>query len=123
MELKIKGIRDQGKKDERLFIEVMADCNLGDFIVYDETFDANGNKSNIWPHMYCFDNRPVKKGEYVSLRVHTGNDHVGTLDDNETTCYYLYWGFDDSVQIFNKDGDVVHLVKRSTEVTYKIASK
>ena len=123
MELKIKAIRDRGEKDERLFIEVMEDCSLGDFIVYDETFDANGNKSNLWPHMYRFDRRSVKKGEFISLRVHTGNDYVGTLDDKQTTCYYLYWGFDDSFQVFNKDGDIVHLVKISSETTCKIASK
>lgn len=116
MELKIVGIRDRGEKDERLFIEVVADCNLGDFIVYDETFDAEGNKSNIWPHMYRFDKRDVKKGEYVSLRVHKGKDYVGTLNDNKTVCYYLYWGFDDSVQVLNKEGDRVHVAKIFSEV-------
>ena len=120
MELKIDSIRNRGEKGERLFIEVLEDCDLGDFILYDETFDADGNKSNVWPHMYRFDRRQVKKGEYISLRVHSGKDRVGTLDDQKTVCYYLYWGFDESVQIFNKDGDIVHLVKTSSEVSHKI---
>lgn len=123
MELKISGIRDRGGKDERIFIKVLEDCNLGDFIIYDETFDEGGNKSNIWPHMYRFDNREVKGGECVSLRIHSGKDHVGTLDDNKTRCYFLYWGFDSEVQIFNKDGDVVHLVKISSENKYQLTSK
>ncbi len=123
MELKISEIRDRGEKEERIFITVLKDCNLGDYIIYDETFDESGNKSNIWPHMYRFDNREVKSGEYVSLRVHTGKDYVGTLNDKKTICYYLYWGFDSSVQIFNKDGDIVHLVKISSENKHQLTSE
>ena len=48
MELDIREIRDRGGKEERLFIKVLQDCNLNDFIVYDETLDEEGNKSNIW---------------------------------------------------------------------------
>ena len=42
MELDIREIRDRGGKEERLFIKVLQDCNLNDFIVYDETLDEEG---------------------------------------------------------------------------------
>lgn len=123
MELDIREIRDHGGKEERLFIKVLQDCNLNDFIIYDETIDEEGNKSNIWPHMYRFDKWEVKKGEYVSLRVHKGKDKKGTLDDDKTVCYYLYWGFDDEVSILNKSGDTVHLVRVNGETDLKIAAE
>lgn len=123
MELDIREIRDRGGKEERLFIKVLEDCDLSNFIVYDETYDEKGNKSNIWPHMYRFDPREVKKGEYVSLRIHEGKDRQGTLGDDKTICYYLYWGFEEGTSIFNKDGDIVHLVKVSEETDMRIAAK
>lgn len=123
MELDIREIRDRGSKNERLFIKVLEDCDLSKFIVYDETYDKEGNKSNIWPHMYRFDPREVKKGEYVSLRIHGGKDCKGTLDDDKTICYYLYWGFEEDTSIFNKDGDTVHLVRVSEETDIRIAAK
>ncbi len=123
MELAIREIRDRGEKEERLFIKVLEDCDLSNFIVYDETYDEKGNKSNIWPHMYRFDPRKVKKGEFVSLRVRAGEDRKGTLDDNNTICYFLYWGFEEGTSIFNKDGDTVHLVRVSEETDIRITAK
>ena len=115
MELKIVEIRDRGEKKERIFIEVLGDCNLHDFIVYDETFDEDGKKSNVWPHMYRFENYKVYKGEFVSLRIHKGNNQKGHLSDGKTVCHYFYWGFDSNLSILNNDGDTIHLVKIECE--------
>lgn len=120
MELKIIEIRDKGQDSERIFIKILEDCNLGDFIVYDETLDEDGNISNLWPHMYRFKKRRVRQGEYISLRTHEGKDRVGTLDDKITTCYYLYWGLDKNFTIFNEDGDTVHIVKVVDETSKKV---
>ena len=47
MKIKIIEIRKPGTKDERVFMKVMQKCNLSDFIVYDETFDDEGEPSNL----------------------------------------------------------------------------
>lgn len=52
MKIKIIEIRKPGTKEERVFMKVMQKCNLSDFIVYDETFDDEGEPSNLMPHMH-----------------------------------------------------------------------
>ena len=119
MELKILKIQDRGTKDERIFIKILDDCNIGKFIVHDETFDEEGNKSNIWPHMYRFKHHDVKQGEYISLHIHQGKDRVGkTTQGNK--CYIFYWGFDEDCSVFNSNSDTIHLIKIADETTTSV---
>lgn len=115
MELQIIEIRDASEKDERIFMKVTEKCNLSSFLIYDETFDAEGNPSNLLPHMYRFPNVEVEKGDRVSLRTQHKNkkNYKGTLFDNMTPCHFIYWGLD--TNIFNNDGDTVHLIKIAEE--------
>jgi len=115
MELQIIEIRDASEKDERIFMKVTEKCNLSSYLIYDETFDAEGNPSNLLPHMYRFPNVEVEKGDRVSLRTQHKNkkNYKGTLNDNTTPCHFIYWGLD--TNIFNNDGDTVHLIKIAEE--------
>lgn len=115
MELQIIEIRDASEKDERIFMKVTEKCNLSSYLIYDETFDAEGNPSNLLPHMYRFPNVEVEKGDRVSLRTQHKNkkNYKGTLIDNTTPCHFIYWGLD--TNIFNNDGDTVHLIKIAEE--------
>lgn len=114
MELQIIEIRDASEKEERIFMKATEKCNLSNYLIYDETFDAEGNPSNLLPHMYRFPNVVVEKGDYVSLRTqYTKKYSKGTLADNTTPCHYLHWGLD--TNIFNNDGDSVHLIKIADE--------
>lgn len=110
MELEIFKVRNKGEQKEEIIIKVLEDCNLSDFIIYDETFDSSGNESNVWPHMYRFAPCNVKADEYIVLRTHKGKDGRGrtTKDD---VCHFFFWGFDNNVSIFNKEGDTIHIVK------------
>lgn len=115
MDLEIVRIKAPGTEDERILMRAVNNCNLGDYLVYDETFDDEGNPSNLMPHMLRFDNLYLEKGEHVSLRTQ-GNphrDHKGTLKNSETVCYYLYWGLDET--IFNQEGDTIHLIQIDDE--------
>lgn len=115
MELQIIEIREASTEDERIFMKATEKCNLSNYLIYDETFDAEGNPSNLLPHMYRFPNIEVEKGDRVSLRTQHKNRKYskGTLGDNKTPCHYLYWGLD--TNIFNNDGDTVHLIKIANE--------
>ena len=115
MNLKIIEIRDAGGDDERVCLKAIENCNLAHYLLYDETFDEEGNISNLMPHMHRFSSLTVKKGEYVSFRTQGAGKSYrkGTLDDNETVCHYLYWGLDRT--IFNQDKDKIHLILISEE--------
>lgn len=115
MELQIIEIRDASEKDERIFMKVTEKCNLSSYLIYDETFDAEGDPYNLLPHMYRFPNVEVEKGDRVSLRTQHKNkkNYKGTLNDNTTPYHFIYWGLD--TNIFNNDGDTVHLIKIAEE--------
>lgn len=117
MKIKILEIRKPGTKEERVFMKVMQKCNLSDFIVYDETFDDEGEPSNLMPHMHRLPAVQAKEGMFVSLRTQgdPAKSHLGTLDDDETPCYYEYWGLERT--IFNQEGDTVHLVEIADETS------
>lgn len=116
MELQIIEIRDASEKNERIFMKATERCNLSNYLIYDETFDEEGNPSNLLPHMYRFPNIEVEKGDYVSLHTQHKNkkNYKDTLADNKTPCYYLYWGLD--TNIFNNEGDTVRLIKIAEEL-------
>ena len=115
MELQIIEIRDASTENERILMKAAAKSNLSNYLIYDETFDAEGNPSNLLPHMYRLPNIIVEEGDYVSLRTQHKNkrSYKGTLADNKTPCHYLNWGLD--TNIFNNDGDTVHLIKIADE--------
>lgn len=116
MELQIIEIRDASEKDERIFMKATERCNLSKYLIYDETFDEEGNPSNLFPHMYRLPNILVEKGDFISLRTQHKNrkNYKGTLHDNKTPCHFIYWGLD--TNIFNNDGDTIHLVKIAEEL-------
>lgn len=115
MKLEIDKIIDNGKESERVLIKVLEDCNLNNYILYDETFDEDGKPSNKVPHMYRFEKRSVKKGEFVSL--YTKGEKGYTLSTMKTPkgapLHRIKRGLD--INIFNKAGDKAHLVQINGE--------
>lgn len=111
-------IRVDGKgdpKEEVLKLRVKEDIpDLSEFLVYDNTFKSSGETSNEFRHLYRFPRLRVKKGEYVWLYTKPGRD-MSRGNDSKTTTYELYWGANHS--IWNKEGDVAHLIKLSSAVS------
>lgn len=67
MNLTFKEIEYRGTDDEYILFYAQDDCNLRDYLVHDNTFDADGELSNKLRHMYRFNRTVVaKKGEYVA---------------------------------------------------------
>lgn len=123
MKLRIDKIIDNGKDNERVLIKVLDDCNLNNYILYDETFDEDGNPSNKVPHMYRFEKCIVKKGEFVSL--YTKGDKryaLGTMKTpKDAPLHRIKRGLE--LNIFNKAGDVAHLVEINDEDSKKVQPK
>lgn len=113
MDLKVIGIRNAGESMERLLIRVVKDCNLRGYMVIDNTYEENGELSNVNRHVYVFPNYEVSEGNIIRLytRQGTNKETDGTFGKTETVKYYnFYWGFDDGCTVWNKDGDTPYLL-------------
>ena len=115
MKLSIVGIKDNGTDNERVLIKVEEDCDLNNYILYDETFDEEGKPSNKALHMYRFKSREVRKGDYVAL--YTKGEEGYALSKMATPkdapLHIIKRGLD--ITIFNQDGDKAHLVQINAE--------
>lgn len=97
MSLKINKLGKNGDaSQEYLLLEATEDLNLQDYAVVDRTFDETGNVSNVFRHTYRFPAKPVKKGEFVSLRTGKGKDELTALN-NGKPLHRFYWGSDAAV--------------------------
>lgn len=105
-----KEIANRGKDDEFILFYAQDDCNLRDYLVHDDTFNADGELSNKLRHMYRFNRNIIaKKGEYVVLYVKKeGNYSPGTYKKT-FACHIFYWGVDH--EIFNAEGDRLYLLR------------
>ena len=62
MKIRFFGRYKKDTKDEYLAFKVEEDCNIHQYLIYDTTFDGNGELSNLLPHMYRFPSQVVTKG-------------------------------------------------------------
>lgn len=109
MELRFTKIKEIDGQ-ECLIFEVVLDCNLWPYIVFDTTYDEDGDVSNVHRHSYIFPNRTVQKGDYV--RLFTGKGKYNNFKNKAgTITHNYYWGFKDGVTIWNEGGDRLLLVK------------
>ena len=120
MKLSIVGIKDNGTDKERVLMKAEEDCNLKNYILYDETFDEEGNPSNKVPHMYRFDSIEVKKGEYVSIYTKGKEGYALSkmTTPKDAPLHIIKRGLD--ITIFNQDGDMAHLVQINAENKAKV---
>ena len=107
--LELVEVRGVGTDSERVFMHALEDCNLGNYIVTDSTFRADGVKSDKLRHVYEFAAREIKKGEYVSLFSKAG---AYTLTETAGTpphpLHQIFWGLKE--RIWNQTGDRAHLL-------------
>lgn len=106
-------------ESDLLLFKAVARCELSKYLVYDKTYDGNGNETNIFPHMFHFPSLTLEEGEYVALRLHKGKFNKGQTNGG-VVCYNIYWGMENDVSIFNDSGVCVHLVRIAEEKPYQI---
>ena len=93
--------------NERVVIDVLRDCNIGDYILFDTTYFKN-KISNKLRHSYWFPDQMVSEGDKVILYTKQGKDNK-RLNNSGNTSYFFYWNLDTT--IWNKDEDCAILVK------------
>lgn len=113
MNLKVIGIRNAGESNERLLIRVTKDCNLRGYMIIDNTYEENGELSNVNRHVYVFPDYKVIEGNIIRLYTRRGKNMEtdGTFGKTEKIRYYnFYWGFDDGCTVWNKVGDTPYIL-------------
>lgn len=122
MNLKFQKIGEKGKEDEYILFYAEDDCFLHNYLIHDDTFDADGDISNKLRHMYRFPYISIKKGQFVALYTQKeGQYNLGSYTHNyiKYDCHIFYWGTNTSV--FNQEGDNLYLllISQTTKVIIK----
>lgn len=112
MKIKFNARYEKGKANEYLSFSVLEDCNIHDYIIYDSTFDGDGELSNLLPHMYRFPPQKVTKGAIVFLYIHDFGTRTA-IDKlkSGTQAYRFAWGLANNVGVFNQEGDYLHIAE------------
>lgn len=111
MKLKILSIHNHGDADkEFVLLQAMEDCDIGRYALADSTYTADNKVSNKLRHFYWFQDRNIKKGEYISLWTGKGSDTIATKDG--VPLHRFHWGLASAV--WNDTGDCAALLEIST---------
>lgn len=100
--------RSGGASDEYVSFKVIADCDVGEYLVTDKTFDEGGDVSNKLRHVYWFPHKNLKKGELIILRTRKGSYSRSTVTG--AVVHNFYWNL--GVGVWNdKEADAAILMK------------
>lgn len=104
--LNIKNTGD--KATEYVVFTASDDCNLGHYMIADNTFDAKGNPSNKLRHMFAFPHYSVKKDDVIVLWTRKGEKSIGKAHNGTNAQHNFFWNLDEHV--WNIGGDTAHLI-------------
>lgn len=110
MDLQILGVFDKNTSRERLTLRVLEDCNCGDYIVMDTTYNENGEKSNVWRHALHLPNLKVCKGDQIKIYTRSGLQRT-VKSKQGNNLHFVFWGLSGS--IWNNSEDIAYLYKIS----------
>ena len=110
MDLQILGVFDKNTSRERLTLRVLEDCNCGDYIVMDTTYNENGEKSNVWRHALHLPNLKVCKGDQIKIYTRSGLQRT-VKSKQGNNLHFVFWGL--SGTIWNNFEDIAYLYKIS----------
>lgn len=116
MSLRIYSLKNHGNAgQEYICLDVLEDCNLGDYAIADSTYGEKGKVSNKWRHLYWFKNQAVKKNDFVVLYTRKGANTVRDFERGTekltVKVYDLFWNSD--APIWNDDIDCAALIRLS----------
>lgn len=112
MKISFLGRYNRDTKDEYLGFLVKEKCNIHQYLIYDTTFDGNGELSNLLPHMYRFPSQLVTKGAYVYLYIHSmGIRKAIDKNSKDVDVFRFAWGLDTNVSVFNKEKDFLYIAE------------
>lgn len=92
---------------ERLVLIVEADDDIGHYVIFDTTYNADGSVSNRMRHPYWFPDYAVAATDLIVLYTKSGNDRSRVNEDGTRT-HFFYRNLDRS--IWNRTGDCAVLL-------------
>lgn len=96
MKIEIKSIADKGNyQKERLVLRVMADTDIGDYLVIQSGF-YNEEVSIGTYQTFWFPYKPVSTGDLVILYTKSGKENQKELKRSKVA-HFFYWGLDSSI--------------------------
>lgn len=118
MDIEIIKVYNPGEDNEYIRLRVNRSCNLSKFLIYDTTFDQEGNVSNKLPHVFRFPNLLVSSDDTPLIRLYTKRNYQTQkwMDPGQINNLILSWRLNET--IWNKDGDKATLVEISNESEY-----
>jgi hypothetical protein len=111
MKLEIVSIHNHGDQNEE-YVKLRARqaCDLGNYLVTDNTYTKDGKISNKLRHPYWFTSQGLNVGDYVFLYTRTGSASSFPNKLGSTT-YKYYWGVREP--LWNDTGDCAVLLELS----------
>lgn len=106
-------------QNEYVMLKVLEDCDIGKYMIADNTYFDDGGISNKVRHTHWFPDKDVKKGELISLWTRKGVDTTNK-NDSGTIVHRFYWGLNQAV--WNDDGDCALLFHVNNWSHFKVAS-
>mgnify|MGYP001267578516 CR=1 FL=1 len=122
MDVKIIKIESKGDFDkEYVLLEVLSDCEIGEYLLADSSYTSEGKLSNKIRHIYWFPNKTVKKGDFVFVftRPKKMNDKT-EWSNNYTNNHAFYWNL--KIAIWNDEGDYATLFEIKSRIHKKVSN-
>ncbi len=119
MKVRLAKILDYGdSENERILIEVLDDCDLGNYILALSNVVDENSISNKIESVYWLENKELKKGDIVIVYTKRQGASIKKIENNSgVTSFFLFWNLDTTLS--NKqDKKVVCL--ETTWTTMKI---
>jgi hypothetical protein len=110
MSLTIYSVKNSNNPDDEIVrFQTSKRINLKGYALVDRTFDADGDISNEFRHIFIFPDLEVQPGEFVRLYTGKGEYKKGN-HSNGHVIHYLYWNAEECVWN-DKGGDTATLIK------------
>ena len=96
MRIAIQSIADKGDdQKERLLLKVLAVADIGDYILIQTGFQADGVTIDTH-HTYWFPYKKVEAGDFVVLYTRKGHENQRKLENGKKV-HFFYWGISKSI--------------------------
>lgn len=105
--------------NEHVVLRVLEDCNLSRYILMDNTYDSEGNISNIHRHSLILPNINVNKGDYLRIYTHVGKQR-SFINKSKTITHEIFWGFDGDISIWNDTKDKAYIYKIESRQMFNV---
>lgn len=117
MDIAISSIQGHGSaSEEEVWLRVLAQCDVGHYLLADSTFTAEDKVSNKLRHVYWFPDQLVGPNDYVVLHTGVGNNSI-VANRMGGSNYHYYWNLKNAV--WNDKGDAAVLIEARTWAIFR----